>query len=334
MIAAVVGIALYRWRNPVVIIPDGDVPLASYSDSELYRIENEKFGISSNGKNARETTDGINEAIQWAKENGYRGVALSSGTYLIACDWNDPNTLPDDGILVPSDTILSLGNAVLKMEANSQPAYNLIYTLKGENIIIDGGILVGDKDSHRYSGWSTHEWGTGVNIVASRDVTVQNMTIYNMTGDAVTVRGGSLINSSDFHITENRLYDCRRQGVSVTGGVNGTITGNTIYNISGTDPQSGIDIEANFGYSATGLMIQGNRISNCKGASIQCYNGSNYSVVQNECVNGGILIGSRTSGVKVEENILKNSRIRILGRTTNVQLSENRLDSASVVEYR
>lgn len=334
LIFLIIGIWSIYQRMNMVIIDEEEIPLATFGEYNLYTIENEKFGISNNGQNAAATTQGINDAIQWAKQNGYEGVKLASGRYLIRCSWNNPYTLPNDGILIPSNTVVDLQNAVLQIESNSQPAYNIIYTLKGSNIIINGGTLVGDKNSHTYSGGSTHEWGCGINVVASSNVTIQNMTIYDMTGDAITIRGGSQVNSNNFTVTNNQLYNCRRQGISVTGGINGVIQNNQIYGIRGADPQCGIDIEANDGYDARNLTIQNNYIADCGWASIQCYNGSDYVMQGNTCVNGGILVGTRTSGLKVLNNKMVSSIIRVLGTNNNAQVSNNSLDKTSKVEYR
>ena len=47
---------------------------AAPEDAEWYTIENERFGIDSTGGNARATTDGINAALLWAKEQGYTHI--------------------------------------------------------------------------------------------------------------------------------------------------------------------------------------------------------------------------------------------------------------------
>ena len=81
-------------------------------------------------------------------------------------------------------------------------------------------------------------------------------------------------------------------------------------------------------------MIQRNNISNCGFASIQCYNGSDYLVRENTCVNGGILVGSRTKGLTVEDNVLKSSILRVLGTDTKVTVEDNQLDRSSKLEYK
>lgn len=323
------------WCHSLIYIEDDSgAPLASFNASNLYEIENEKFSIQSNGTNARATTDGINKAIEWAKSQGYQGVSLSAGTYLIQCKWGNPYNPPNDGILVPSDTVMDLSRATLKMEQNSQPAYNLIYTMKdSSNIVINGGHLIGDRDSHTFSGgtFPTHEWGCGINIVASTNVIVQNMKIEKMTGDAITIRGGSSKNSREVTVSNNTLYDCRRQGISVVGCVGGTISKNEIYNIKGTTPEYGIDIEANSRYDARNLLIEKNTISDCKGGSILLSNGSGNTVSNNTCINGNILVGGRTSDVKVINNTLKNSILRIKEGASGVYMKDNIMEGSSRV---
>lgn len=326
-----VAACLYLWWDTRHTIEDEAPPLASFDSSNLYVIEPEKFVVSTDGTNARATTDGINNALEWAKQNGYRGVSLPDGTYLIKCSWGNPFTLPDDGIFVPSDTVLDLGRAVLMIEPNSQPAYNLIYTMKGSNIIINGGRLVGDRDSHTYGGgdFATHEWGCGINIVASTGVTVQNMTIEKMTGDAITVRGGSRINSKDVTVANNTLSGCRRQGISITGCDGGTVSGNVIYNIKGTPPEYGIDLEANSGYDARNLKITGNTISNCKGGSILCYNGSGNTVSGNTCINGNIVVGGRASDLDISRNTMKNSILGVKKGAVSIETENNIMEGSS-----
>ena len=79
---------------------------------EVFVINNAMFGISSDKTNARQTTDGINNAIKQAKAEGYTSVKLSPGNYLIRCtgatgyqDW--------DGIFMPNNITLDLAGVKL-----------------------------------------------------------------------------------------------------------------------------------------------------------------------------------------------------------------------------
>lgn len=291
----------------------------------LYTIDNDAFMIKSNGSDARATTDGINNAILWAKERGYGGVSLTTGIYLIQSEWKNPNITPNDGIFVPSNTILDLANAILKIEPNDYPAYTVIYTLDGSDITIRGGRIIGDRENHIYSGeeFPTHEWGTGISIVRSSRVSVQNIMIEAMTGDAITIKGSGYTNSTDVSISNNILHNCRRQGISVTGLVGGSLTKNIIFDIVGTSPEYGIDIEANSGYEASDISIVENITANCSGGSVLFANGSSNTVVSNTFFDGNLVVGGKAKDISIIENIFNNSTLRIKKGATNVHTVDN-----------
>ncbi|MDR1938183.1 MAG: hypothetical protein LBQ73_06780, partial [Tannerellaceae bacterium] len=77
---------------------------------KVFVINNAEFGIRSDKTNARATTDGINRAIETAKEEGYNVVKFAPGDYLISCEnpWWD---LPRDGIFLCSKMTFDLGTA-------------------------------------------------------------------------------------------------------------------------------------------------------------------------------------------------------------------------------
>ena len=57
-----------------------------YADarSEVYELELNRWGVFNDNTHAIETTKGINSALKWAKNNGYKTVKIPDGTYLIA----------------------------------------------------------------------------------------------------------------------------------------------------------------------------------------------------------------------------------------------------------
>ena len=138
-----------------------------------------------------------------------------------------------------------------------------------KNASIRNGKIVGDRATHRcysdgrlidyYSAsdeykcgsghGGSHEWGFGIKILASNNITVDDLSISYMTGDGIytRIRGkhtGSY-NTDDITITNNRISKCRRQGISIVSGSNIKIENNIIHNIRGTAPQLGIDLEPN-----------------------------------------------------------------------------------------
>lgn len=316
-------------------------PPANPDSNGWYTIENLKFGIDSTGLNARATTDGINTALQWAVQQGYNKVKLAAGKYLIQCKWNNRYIAPTDGILVPSGITLDLGAAELQMEANDYPAYSIISVVGQSNVTITGGKLIGDRNQHVYTyvnGSPTHEWGFGICVSASNNVLIQGVTITGTTGDGIILEGSydSLANGG--HICSNVLIqncdisNCRRQGISVIGATSSEITGNKIYNISGTDPQYGIDVEPEFDYVVDGLKIDKNKISGCSAGAISCNSGANYEVFANTCI-GNNIIAVKSVNVKIYGNTIQNSFIRVMPYCTNVTVTDNTLDNKSLVFF-
>ena len=57
-----------------------------------YLFELERWQVSNKGEEATHTSLKINEALKWAKENGYDEFVLPKGTYLI--DENNPVDIP------------------------------------------------------------------------------------------------------------------------------------------------------------------------------------------------------------------------------------------------
>ena len=315
-------------------------PTATATDG-YYTIDNEEFGIYSNNSHARATTDGINEALNWAKSKGYTKVRFASGTYLIQCTWNDRYSAPDDGILVPSGMTLDLGTATFRLEANSYPAYTIFGVVNKSNVTITGGTLIGDLGSHTYAsvpGSSTHEWGFGVCISASKNVVIDDVTIKNMTGDGVILEGSyaALSNggrvSSNIKVTDCTISNCRRQGISVIGATDSELARNKISGITGTDPQYGIDIETEFDYVVTGLKIHHNTISGCSGGAINCNKGASYDVYSNT-VTGNNIIAVRCSNVKIYSNTVRDTFIRVMNYASNVTVENNSLDADSWVFF-
>ncbi len=303
-----------------------------------YAIENGRFGIDNTGANARATTDGINAALKWAKEQGYKSVKFDKGTYMVQCNWRNRYIAPTDGILVPSGLTLDLNGSTFKMEPNSYPEYTVFGIVNASNVTIKNGTLIGDLDSHVYAPSSdspSHEFGFGIVISASTNVTVRNLKISKMTGDGIIVEGsytaladGGKV-SSKVRLLDNKISNCRRQGISVIGMRDSEIAGNTIYGIKGTDPQYGIDIEKELDYVVDKLKIHDNVIYDCSGGAISCHSGTDYEVYNN-VVSGNILTVYSTN-IKVYNNTIKNSFIQVMRSSSNITVEGNIMDGDSWV---
>ncbi len=305
----------------------------------VYVIESERFGIDSTGGSARATTDGINEALEWAKAQGYTTVKFDKGTYMVQCNWRDRCIAPTDGILVPSGLTLDLNGSTFKMEPNSFPEYTIFGIVDASDVTIKNGTLIGDLDDHVYASSSkspTHEYGFGVVISAGTNVVIRDLNISKMTGDGIIVEGsyaaladGGRV-SKKVRLLDNKIFNCRRQGISVIGMRDSEIAGNTIYGIKGTDPQYGIDIEKELDYVVDKLKIHDNVIYDCSGGAISCHSGTDYEVYNNVC--SGNILTVYSTYIKLYNNTIKNSFIQVMRGSSNITVENNIMDGNSWVQ--
>ena len=203
-------------------------------DLETGMINNEYFKISNDGTNATDTTKGLNEALKYSNINNIKYVKIQNGNYLI-----------NGTIRIYSNTEIDLNASELVLQANNRTGYTILGISNAENITIKNGKVIGDRENHDYTGDSTHEWGMGINISGSTNINIENLEISDMTGDGIYITNG-ITNSTSIRIQNCILQGNRRQGISIISGEEIEIYNNEIYKIDGTNPQSGIDLEANY----------------------------------------------------------------------------------------
>lgn len=214
--------------------------------NKVYVINNSAFGIRSDKTNAKATTNGINKAIEQAKADGYTIIKLSKGDYLIHCigetDW-----YPENGIFVPTNITLDLTDARLHVEPNTSKHYALIQIDHAENATVIGGHLIGDRAQHDKS----HTAGYGIQVIASRNVTIKDVKIEGMTGDGIIFTMYTYMHfygrfpCKNVAVTGCDIADCGRQGIHViqTQGID--ISNNNFHDITGGSNQYAIDINPN-----------------------------------------------------------------------------------------
>lgn len=173
----------------------------------VYEIELSRWGVHNDGTHPHETTKGINSALKWAKEKGYKTFKIPDGTYLIAKGTKQAD--PDARINMVSDMTFYLSDkAVLKKETNEFEIYSVLYLgADVKNVIVKGGSYIGDRDTHDYSKkgpdtGGTHEWGNGIEIVGAENVVIDGVKLQKFTGDGIIVSGTTITGSA---ITETSL---------------------------------------------------------------------------------------------------------------------------------
>jgi hypothetical protein len=162
-----------------------------HQEGRIYELELNRWQIHNDNSHATETTDGINNALQWAHEQGYTVFKVPAGTYLIAKGSNGTDD-PHGRINMVSDmTFLLDDRAVIQKESNNFQDYSTLLVSVGvKNVIIRGGTYRGDRDTHDYSSGGTHESGYGILFQGAINSTIDGVKAVNFTGDGLCVGGG------------------------------------------------------------------------------------------------------------------------------------------------
>jgi len=158
----------------------------------------------------------------------------------------DYKAIANPVILVPSNFHLKMSeNTFLRVFPISGIASSiLIKILRGSNIQVSGGNLIGDRLEHGPI------FGQGLlfRIIGGKNVVVDGMNISFSSSGGLTIHGDSFLERDDYFGSENvTVQNCvfdsnRSNNLSLTDGQNIIFKDNSSYN-------SGIDIEGDFGTS-------------------------------------------------------------------------------------
>ena len=213
----------------LLLLPLTIIIASSTSDS----VNVKNYGAVGNG--SANDTAAIQAAIDDAAAKGISTVVIPAGHYMVSVE-------PTAVHLRSNITIQMQSGAVIEAIPTSRTNYNVFLVRGCSDVTIQGGTLVGERYGHLGSGG---EWGMGIRIGDSTNITVKDITIKDFWGDGIYI-GGAEDYSRNILIKNADISNNRRQGISMTTYVDGVIIeGCTIYNINGTNPQAGIDIETN-----------------------------------------------------------------------------------------
>mgnify|MGYP003293950822 CR=1 FL=1 len=131
-----------------------------------------------------------------------------------------------------------------------------------ENVELNNIHLIGDKDEHL---GNSGEWGYGINITGSKNITIKNSIIEKTWGDGIYV-GYKYSSQNPLHCENVLIENCNilsvsRNGISLCAGKHFRVNNCYAYGITRTDPKAGIDIEAEGPDGAT-LILEDVEINN------------------------------------------------------------------------
>ncbi|MGY3822777.1 right-handed parallel beta-helix repeat-containing protein [Acinetobacter haemolyticus] len=171
----------------------------------------------------------VNQLIKQKK-----AVYIPAGTYLIDAN---KSIMPKNGSEIRLDP-----NTKLKVIPTKHGSYRVFQVKNVKNVKVSGGTLVGDKHTHI---GNTGEWGMGIEIRDSQNISISNMNIDKMWGDAIYVGTNGKNSNYNINLNNLRMNDNRRQGISIISAKKLTGSNIRISSTKGADPASGVDIEPN-----------------------------------------------------------------------------------------
>ncbi|MFW6557541.1 right-handed parallel beta-helix repeat-containing protein [Acinetobacter baumannii] len=193
------------------------------------------FCSSAFAQNFVENTDITDQVNAELKKNNF--VSIPSGDYKV-----DANK----SIQPPSGSTIKMQNGTRLFVIPSRHDSSRVFKISNVyNVKITGGQLIGDKYTHLSS---KGEWGMGVEIRDSQNISISNMSINKMWGDAIYIGTNGKNSSYNINISNIYMDDNRRQGISIISVDTLDATNIKATNTKGTKPANGIDIEPNDGF--------------------------------------------------------------------------------------
>ena len=152
-----------------------------------------------------------------------------------------PIMIDDAGLLIGSNkTITFLSGSKLVLKPTSYGDYNIINIQMATNVTLNNPVIVGDRYNHT---GTDGEWGSGLAINGSINVTINSPTITNCWGDGIHMGQKGGVNNQNITIKNAYCQYNRRNGISVTNAVGLDLESPYAGYCDGTTPFTGIDIE-------------------------------------------------------------------------------------------
>lgn len=188
------------------------------------------------GDGRTDDTVAIQNAINTAKDIVGSTVYFPKGKYLI----NTTDSLK----IYDNMTLLFEEGAELIALPSKADSYEIIKIHNIKNIRILGHpTIIGERYDHL---GSTGEWGMGISIKGSESIYIENAVISDCWGDGIYVGSTTQKNySENIEIKNVKLFNNRRQGMSIISVENLLVQNTSIENTNGTNPQGGLVFEPN-----------------------------------------------------------------------------------------
>ncbi len=252
-------------------------------------------------------------------------------------------------INIPSDFHLSMtDNTHIRMQPNGHFRPTLLAIYDAKNIIISGGNLHGDRDTHNYNSnfvdsdgatGPTHEWGHTMEIKGGQNITIDGVTFNDPTGDGVNISGiyhyfdTNHIKSENIVLKNNTFKRARRTNLVITSGEEIYIENNEFIDggidtqtSKATAPSSNINLEpSRFRDASTNELIEYERVSHI-------YIRNNKQIVNDIVSNpnaGDFQLSHGNGPIIVEDNEMINTSVSFT-TTDGVIIRRNKITQGSI----
>ena len=151
------------YKNNKLIKRYRKINIPNIKNDNIYNIPILEYNIYNDNTNPVSTTKGINDAIKYAKDNGYDGVKLPAGHYSIECDTQQGSHLMHNdvygwdwphrqyGIVMKDDLYFDITDCILELYPTEEQTHYSMLTFSGcNNVEVIGGTLIGDRYTHNY----------------------------------------------------------------------------------------------------------------------------------------------------------------------------------------
>jgi polygalacturonase len=215
---------------------------------------------------------------------------------------------------------------------NSAQRYYVIKAWRVTDVEISGGTIVGERAKHI---GTTGEWGMGIDILASSNVYVHDLTVSDCWGDGLYIgaigSAGQAVRSTDVTLRNVVSNNNRRQALSF-GPVNRVFVYNSTFsNTNGTKPEAGIDFEPSTQGIASNIRIEGSNVTGNAGSGMELQANVTGVIVKSSTVKGNTGFGVYTNGASnlwfasnlITENGLDGIAIR--STTRDVKITSNKI---------
>lgn len=215
----------------------------------------------------------------------YIQTAINSYKTVVFPDF--PILVNSKGIsLVSNSTVIFRKKSKLVLMSNALKTYQVLRIYNISNVVLYFPVIQGDRNTHI---GSQGQWGMGLSICSSTNVTVVNPKISDCWGDGIYIGRSSDNINKDIAIYDALLDNNRRNGLSIVSANGLTIKRITVTNTGGQMPMSGIDIEPN---------TNSDVIKNVKIDDVITYNNAMHGIV----VSLSGLVGNRPQEVGIDIN--------------------------------